>query len=76
MLRYAHDLCFTYKDLNSFSIKNLNLLNDIKILELMNLLHENNYKNDKLQKIIGNNEKKKKLKILIVENYLDLIFFK
>jgi len=74
VFKYGHDMSFTYQDLNSFGIKNLNPLVDKKIFELMDLLCGNK-SNKKFQKIIKKLEKKRNSKILILENYVDLIFF-
>jgi len=76
MLKFGHNMGFTYQDFRFFGIKNLNLSIDSKIFELMNLLFGiNNTKNTKFKKFIENIERKNSSKIFVVKKCLDLVIF-
>jgi len=75
--KHGHYYFFTSKDLDSFGIKNSKSISK-KMYELMDLLYENDYHYNlakKLQESIKNIEEKRKSKIIVVKNIIDLIMF-
>ena len=80
MLKFGHNMTLTYKDLESFGIKNLNLSIDKKIFDIMCLICEdeidkNRYLTNEFKQKIHDIKKKRKSKIIVIKTHLDLIFF-